>query len=247
MIVFVVPAYNEEKNIGRLIEETHAFLTAKQYKYRLIVVDDGSRDKTADVVRSMMSAYPVDLISYKPNHGVGAAFRKGMRKAIDFCEAGDLIVTKEADGTSDLNILPALLAKIEAGNDVALASVYAPGGSMEGTAGHRVFLSRAANWLVGELFPLKHVHTYSSFYRVYRPAALQRVWNAYEDFYVEPGFACVVELLIRLALLGAKIDEVPMVLEGSRRTGKSKMKIGRTILGYLRVIGRNAFHRPQTK
>jgi dolichol-phosphate mannosyltransferase len=243
LIVFVVPAYNEEKNIGRLLEDLHAHLSSTGIRYKVIVVDDGSRDGTLEVLRLKIHTHPVEIISYKPNRGVGEAFRRGFHKAIDFCEAADLIVTLEADGTSDLAVLPRMLAKIDEGHDVVLASVYAPGGRMEGTAAHRLFLSRAANALVGALFPLKHVHTYSSFYRVYRPAALQRVLNAYGDFYAEPGFACVVELLVRLAVLGARIDEVPTVLQGDRRTGKSKMKIGRTIAGYLRVIRRHAFRR----
>ena len=153
----------------------------------------------------------------------------------------DRIVTLEADLTSDLEILPDMLEKAREGADVVLASCYARDGRMEGTAWHRRFLSRGANFFIGMLFGIRGVNTYSSFYRVYRPSSLRAVLKRYGDFYEEKGFGCVVELLIRLSRLSQKIEEVPMVLKGGLRQGKSKMKIGRTIAGYARLMARNAF------
>ena len=243
MIIFVIPAYNEEKNIGRLIDETDAFVRSKGWDYRLIVVDDGSRDETASIVRQASSRLPCFLISYTPNKGVGEAFRLGLQEALAQASKTDCIVTKEADGTSDLTILEMMLQKIETGCDVALASCYAPGGAIIGATPLRRFLSRLANALIYALFPLNNVRTYSSFYRVYRPQALRKVLDVYGNFYREKGFACVLELLVRLAKIGSKIEEVPMVLQSGRRLGKSKMNVCKTILEYLRVIGRNALIR----
>jgi dolichol-phosphate mannosyltransferase len=239
MLLFVVPAYNEEANIEALIRETHDFLATRGLPYHLIVVDDGSADRTADLVRTAAKKWPCEVVSYHPNKGVGEAFRRGLNRALDLAKEGDLIVTKEADRTSDMAILPDLLKKMESGCDAALASCYAKGGGIEGTTFSRMFLSRCANALIYAAFHIRGIHTYSSFYRVYRPESLRKVLTRYGDFYRETGFACVIELLVRLAKTGARIEEVPMVLVSGKRVGKSKMKVGRTILGYFRVIGRN--------
>lgn len=241
MIYFVVPAFNEEKNIETLIHETHNFISSLKQEYRLIIVDDGSYDLTAQIVKDNSRRYSCEVVSYHPNQGVGEAFRQGLKRALTLASKKDLIVTKEADGTSDLAILPALIHKIDSGCDVALASCYARGGRIEGIRFLRLFLSRSANFLIQILFNIHNVHTYSSFYRVYRPSALHKALARYGDFYDEKGFACVIELLVRLSKLGMRIEEVPMVLVSGRRVGKSKMKVWRTTLGYFRVIGRNLF------
>lgn len=239
MIYFVIPAYNEEANIESLIRETDAFLSSRKLGYRLIIVDDGSTDRTAEIVREKAKHRPIELVSYRPNRGVGEAFRQGLHRALALAGEDDQIVTKEADGTSDLAILLELLARVEAGCDVALASCYAKGGGIEDTTWLRLLTSRCANGLIQAAFNIRGVRTYSSFYRAYRPAILRRALSRYGDFYKEAGFACVIELLVRLVRCGARVEEVPTVLRSSRRIGKSKMKVGRTILGYFHVIGRN--------
>ena len=132
MVIFVAPAYNEEENIRRLIEETDARSRRNGLTYRLVVVDDGSSDRTAEIVKEHSLRFPCVLISYQPNRGVGEAFRQGLTHALSFATEDDVIVTEEADGTSDPGILPLLLQRIESGADVALASCYAPQGEVEG-------------------------------------------------------------------------------------------------------------------
>lgn len=240
MVHFVVPAFNEEKNISALIEEIHGFVSPR-YPYRLTVVDDGSIDRTAEIVGALSKVYPCEVVGYKPNRGVHEAFRLGLGRALEAAGTGDVIVTLEADRTSDITLLPLFLSKLEAGCDLVVASYYVEGGAVEGTAWHRKVLSRGANFLIRSLLGVREVHTYSSFYRAYRPDVLRRVVERYGDFFEEKGFSCVVELLVRIHRLKASIQEVPMVLRGEKRVGKSKMKVLKTIAGYLRMIRRNAF------
>ena len=243
MIYFVIPCYNEEKNIAPMLRDTHVFLEKHELPHTLMVVNDGSLDGTAERVLEIQKEGRVgcELISYTPNRGVAGAFREGFHHALARAGTSDLIVTIEADRTGDLNILGQMLDQIAAGADVSLASCYAPGGGIEGTNAFRRFLSVAANGLIRFFFGMHHIHTYSSFYRVYRPNVLKAVQDSYGDFYEESGFGCVVELLVRIYRMKFKIEEIPMVLRGQMRTGKSKMRIGKTVLGYLRVIQRNSF------
>jgi hypothetical protein len=83
---------------------------------------------------------------------------------------------------------------------------------------------------------LSGLATLSSFYRVYQVSALRELHARYgNDFIKSRGFECMVEILYRAARLGLRISEVPMVLDGSRRAGRSKMRVVQTSLAYLRL------------
>jgi dolichol-phosphate mannosyltransferase len=86
---------------------------------------------------------------------------------------------------------------------------------------------------------LEGLATLSSFYRVYQVSALQALVDRHgEGFITTDGFECMVEILYRAARLGLRISEVPMVLDGTLRAGKSKMRVLRTSLAYLRLAWR---------
>ena len=184
--------------------------------------------------------YKRQVLRHEVNRGPGAAMDTGIRHVLSKAAPGDLLVTLEADGTSDLGILSALLDVIrKGGRDVALASVYARGGGIRNTSMPRVVLSAGANALSRWVLGLQGVATYSSFYRVHRVEALRRVLERYgADMIKERGFTYAVELLAKLVRTGATIGEVPMTLDASIRIGKSRMRIGRTIRGYLRLFVR---------
>lgn len=238
MIIFIIPVYNEEENIGLLFKKTKQKMEEAGFDYKLIIINDGSSDGTADVIESFKKEMPVHLHSYYPNKGVGEAFRQGFHLAIDMSKDEDIIVTKEADNTSDLSILDKLIDGVRQGYDLVLASCYAKEGRVRGTTLYRLFLSRTANTILKLFLGVGNVHTYSSFYRAYSAKALKELYSIYgDDLIHSSGFECMVELLIKFNRDGRfKIKEVPMVLDGSRRSGKSKMRILKTIQGFLKVI-----------
>ena len=219
------------------MENIHA-IGYKPEEYRVVVVDDGSRDNTVDVVRNYTDRMPVTVISHSVNQGVGAAFRTGFEAALLLTNPEDVIVTMEADNTSDLAILPEMVEGVLSGrSDLVLASCYSPGGGIEGTNLWRKFLSWSANLLLVIAFPIRNVKTYSSFYRAYKAGSLRRSIEAYEYRLIEePGFVCMVEVLIKMHRLGIRISEVPMILRIGLRKGSSKMKILNTIRGYINFI-----------
>jgi dolichol-phosphate mannosyltransferase len=94
-------------------------------------------------------------------------------------------------------------------------------------------------------FPIRNVKTYSSFYRAYRASVLRRAIDAYDGKLIEePGFVCMVEVLVKMHWLGIRISEVPMVLKIELRKGSSKMRILNTIRGYIRFISKHLSGRP---
>lgn len=237
MIHAVVPVLNEEPNIALLVARLREALQ-RFGPYRVLFVDDGSSDGTVAVLNS--SGPDIETISHPRNLGPGAAFRTGFQRLLPELDSTDLILTLEGDGTSDLGVLPRMMTRVRnEDDDIVLASCYLFGGGIKGTAIHRVGLSHVANALVKRTLGLSGLATLSSFFRIYRGRALLRFREEHgERLFESDGFESQIEILHLAAKLGMRVSEVPMVLDGSRRLGKSKMKIARTSLAYLRLIAR---------
>jgi dolichol-phosphate mannosyltransferase len=236
--VFVVPAYDEERNLPRLLSDLAARPALFPAKSRVIIVDDGSTDATAAVAESYAGTLPVEVVRLPENRGPGAAFRAGFALALAQVPGEALIVTLEADNTADLDALPKLLAQARFGADLVLAAWV-----MENVSWFRRALSNGAGVVVRRVLGLD-AHTVSSFFRVYRASCLRAGYARFgDDLIRERGFACKAELLAKLASLDAVIVEIPVGLDTSRRVGESKMPVVRTILGYWRMMARQRFHR----
>ena len=241
MIHVVVPAYNEAGNVVRTIEQIRERVEPLGLPYRIVIVDDGSTDATADTCRRASApGRPVEVVSHPLNLGPGAAFRTGFLHVLKDADPLDVVVTMEGDGTSDPRILARMLHRVwEEGDQIVLASCYLYGGGVRGTSLHRVGLSHVANGLMKKALGLSGLATLSSFYRVYQASALRAMRDRHGDgFITSRGFECMVEVLYRAARLGLRMSEVPMVLDGGLRAGKSKMRVLRTSLAYLRLAAR---------
>jgi dolichol-phosphate mannosyltransferase len=233
----VVPVLNEEPNVAALVDRLKEALEPLS-PYRVLFVDDGSTDKTVEVLKG--KGPPVETISHPKNQGPGAAFRTGFTHILPTLEPTDLVITLEGDGTSDLAILPRMLGRIRnEDDDIVLASCYLFGGEIKGTAVHRVGLSHIANALVKQTLGLSGLATLSSFFRIYQGRTLLRLRETFgERLFDSDGFESQIEILYLAAKLKLRISEVPMVLDGSKRLGKSKMKTLRTSMAYLRLVAR---------
>jgi dolichol-phosphate mannosyltransferase len=232
-LLFVIPAFNEEENLPNLfadLAQTSDLLGAGS---RIFIVDDGSADDTSALVEAYSGPLPVELVRLEVNQGPGAAFRTGFASALQCADPDALIVTLEADTTGDLGALPQMLDEVRHGADVVLADWR-----MEGVSAHRRLLSAAAGWVVRRSLGLEAT-TVSSFFRVYRASTLQDASNRYGERLIrERGFACKAELLAKLAAMNARIVEVPVSLDWSKRNGESKMPVFKTMLAYWRMLFR---------
>jgi dolichol-phosphate mannosyltransferase len=244
VIRFVIPAYNEAENIPNLMADLAP--RARELGARIIFVDDGSKDGTYEAIQEHRDGLHLAVVRHQVNRGLGCAINSGLRAALGESSDDDAIVTLEADNTSDLDDLPAMLSKFQAGADVVLASVYAPGGRIVGVAPWRLAASKAVSNSFRYAGGLKDIHTLSSLYRVYRAGTLRRAAETYGWLLVrEPGFAANVELLLKLYNAGAKVSEVPTVNDWSRRLGTSKMNLKPTVLAYGRLMAAHIVGRIQ--
>jgi dolichol-phosphate mannosyltransferase len=240
VIRFVIPVYNERENIANLIADLAP--RARELGARIIFVDDGSTDGTAEVIEANRQDLHLAIVRHQVNRGLGTAINSGLRAALGESQDDDAIVTIEGDNTSDLDDL----AQFQQGSDVVLASVYAPGGRIVGVAPWRLAASKAVSNSFRYVGGLKEIHTLSSLYRVYRAGTLRRAAETYGWLLVrEPGFAANVELLLKLYNAGASVSEVPTVNDWSRRLGVSKMSLKPTVMAYGRLMAAHIVGRIQ--
>ena len=232
----VVPVFNEEPNIPTLFSSFA--LLAEEMKDRLevqfVLVDDASRDRTVDAARE--SAGPLDLVvlSHDINRGPGAAFATGFAYLATLLESSDWVITMEGDNTSRRELINQMFVRAAEGFDVVLASPYMYGGGFTQTSFLRKLLSSGANLVVKDLLDIQGILTVSSFFRLYRGGTILRMQHVFGSGIVERrGFESMVEMLMKMTMLRLAISEVAMRLDSSLRKGKSKMKIMRTIVGYL--------------
>jgi glycosyltransferase involved in cell wall biosynthesis len=114
----IIPAYNEAKRLPRTLEQVLAFIEAKAWDAEVIVVNDGSTDDTAAVVRRFSAQYPaLCLIDNLVNSGKGQAIRDGVQRA-----TGDVILFTDADNSTPIEDIEKLLPALADGADIAIGS-----------------------------------------------------------------------------------------------------------------------------
>ena len=142
----IVPAYNEEHRLPPTLDRLYAFLQTQQLRWEIVVVDDGSRDRTCAVVEDAMLRIPhLRLVKQIPNRGKGAAVRRGMLTA-----RGQLRVMCDADCSMPPEQLPRLLAPIIAcESEIAIGSRYVEGAKSDiKQPRYRVLWSRLCNKVI---------------------------------------------------------------------------------------------------
>lgn len=236
-IYLVLPAYNEAENIGTLLRRVVSVFTDGGLPLPIVVVvDDGSRDGTAEAVQDFEGLLGLRLLRHEVNSGLGPTLRDGLREAARTARPDDLIVTMDADDTHHPGLIPAMAQKIREGFDVVIASRYRPDSRVLGLARSRRWLSVGAAWMFRLLHPIRGVRDYTCGFRMYRASLIIRAFEHYgEGFVDKQGFQCMVDTLLKLRQFDPLMTELPFILRYDRKGGASKMNVLKTSLQTLRV------------
>jgi dolichol-phosphate mannosyltransferase len=209
----VIPTYNESENIERMLHRIHECLPGAG----VLVVDDGSPDGTADLVKAVAAELPdVHLLSRTSKSGLGSAYRAGFAWGLE--HRYDACIEIDADFSHDPAALPTLVAPLSEGFDVVIGSRYVEGGSIPNWAWHRHMLSRGGNLYASAVLGLD-VADSTAGYRAYSARILRKLEL---DRIRAEGYGFQIEMTYRCRQYGANITEVPIKFV-DREAGESKM------------------------
>lgn len=224
----LLPAKDEAENLPWILERARAVGLIP------VVCDDGSRDGTAEIARQ----HGAVVLVHEENLGLAQAVRTLLSFALAQGKPGDLFLIMDADGTMD----PALFLEMHRAlrkhhAEVVIASRFRGGGT-QGLGLLRRFFSQMARTYFTLLYPGLGVTDWTTGWRLYTYEFLKRYATAYPFLFESRGFAAQTEILLRGASLEPKprVAEIGAVIRYDRKSGKSKMRVFRTMKEYL-ILG----------
>ena len=232
----IIPTYNEKENIEKIIRAIFSLPAV----YHILIVDDGSPDGTASIVKNLRQEYPERLfILERPGkQGLGTAYITGFKWGID--KEYDFLFEMDADfshNPADLLLLHQTCIK---GADLAIGSRYKSGVNVINWPMGRVLMSYFASVYVRMVTGMKIYDTTSGF-KCYRRRVLEKIDLDRIRF---KGYAFQIEMKFTTWKLGFRVEEVPIVFT-DRREGTSKMSGGifnEALWGVLRMKLRSIIH-----
>jgi dolichol-phosphate mannosyltransferase len=227
--IVIIPTYNEKENIQKMVQS----ILLLPVPYDILIIDDGSPDGTADIVRSLQPASPdrLFMLERKGKQGLGTAYILGFKWTID--KKYDFIFEMDADFSHNPQDLMILHQACIDGADMAIGSRYKSGVNVVNWPMGRVLMSYCASMYVRFITGMDIYDTTAGF-KCYRRHVLEAIDLDKIKF---RGYAFQIEMKFTAWKLGFHIEEVPIVFT-DRREGTSKMSGGifnEALWGVLRM------------
>ena len=201
----VIPVYNEERSIRETLRRIEAFFSLKGIAWEVLVVSDGSRDRTVEIVedvRRSKPALPLKLIRSDTNHGKGFTARRGMLEARGRC-----VLLTDADLSAPIKESDLLVAALQKGTDVAIGSRAVRDKDCDVRQSFKRHVSgRIFNFFV-QLLVLPGIRDSQCGFKCFTREAAQKLFSAQKL----DGFSFDVEVLYLARKFGYKIAEVPVM------------------------------------
>jgi dolichol-phosphate mannosyltransferase len=213
----IIPTYNEKENIEKIIRKVFSLVG----DFHILIVDDGSPDGTADIVKKLQQEFPEQLhiLERSGKLGLGTAYITGFKWALK--NGYQYIFEMDADFSHNPDDLIRLYEACEQGADVAVGSRYVKGGKVVNWPWDRIFISKGGAFYT-KLITWMPVNDPTAGFVCYRRQVLQTIPLNEVRFI---GYAFQIEVKYRAWKLGFKIKEVPITFI-DRKEGVSKMSKG---------------------
>jgi dolichol-phosphate mannosyltransferase len=220
-----VPARNEEGCIDGTLEQFAGALRDASVPFEIVVVDDGSTDRTVDIVRQIGLHQPeIRLVINDGPHGFGLAVRKGL----DFI-TGDAVSIVMADASDSPADLIAYYRKLLEGYDCVFGSRFIAGSQVIDYPSHKLVINRLANWFIKTLFRLPYNDVTNAF-KCYRRGAIEGMMPL-----IAPHFNLTVEMPLKAIIRGYSFAVIPISWT-NRKAGVSKLKLQEVGSRYLFIV-----------
>jgi dolichyl-phosphate beta-glucosyltransferase len=224
----VIPAYNEEARLGATLDELAVLAATEQWDLEVVVVDDGSTDRTAEIAAKHLAAFPAaSVIPTSRNRGKGHAVRVGMLAA-----RGNLRMFMDADGSTSLDEIPRFVdcSRQQSGEHVLIGSIAVPGASVAPQPWYRQLAGRVANWLI-RLLVLPGIKDSQRGFKLFTAGAAEDVFRRGDI----DGWLFDVEALALARRLRIRILEIPITWEHREASRVSMRSYGQTLADLLRI------------
>ncbi len=206
----VIPAFNEGTRLGPTLEKVLGYIRAQNWDTEVIVVNDGSRDNTADIVRSFAANDPaLRLVENPGNRGKGYSVRNGMLNA-----RGQIVLFSDADLSSPIEEAPKLFQALEAGADIAIGSRWLRAETQtQRQPLHRQLFGRIFNLMLRVTLGLKFKDTQCGF-KAFKKPAVEKIFplQKIERWGFDP------EILFLARKFKFKVQEIPVAWGHSGET-----------------------------
>ncbi|MGP1527226.1 MAG: polyprenol monophosphomannose synthase [Bacteroidales bacterium] len=231
--IVIIPTYNERENIENIIRKVFSL----EGEYNILIIDDGSPDRTADIVKRIQEEYPKRLfiIERGKKLGLGTAYLTGFRWSIE--NNYDYIFEMDADFSHNPDDLPRLYNACKAGADLAIGSRYCDGVSVVNWPIGRIIMSYYASAYVRKMLRMK-IFDCTAGFKCYSRKVLETI--NLDDVRMK-GYGFQIEMKYTAFKLGFNIKEVPIIFI-NRREGTSKMSsgiFGEAFWGVIKLRFRN--------
>lgn len=204
-VVVTIPAYNEEKSIARILRDIKKVMDSRRYNYQILVLDDGSRDKTADISRESGAV----VYSHPKNYGLAETFKTEMQKALEM--KADIIVHIDADAQYMPSEIPRLIEELGRGCDLVLGSRFK--GRIESMPIIKRVGNRAFSKVISHITKTRISDAQTGF-----RAFTNKVASSIE---ITSRYTYTQEQIIRAIKQKFRVKEVPVYF--ARRSGKSRL------------------------
>lgn len=195
----IIPAYNEEKRISKILDAAYKYFQSKDFDYEIIIVDDGSKDQTVKVAQNYKDKFKnLKILSFVKNSGKGAAVRSGMLEG-----KGDFLLFADADNSTPIEQFD-LLFKYFPNFDIIIGSRALKTSQLEKKQNFfKILLGRMGNFLIRKVFKINIKDTQCGFKFFSRDAA-KKIFSKQ----IVNGWGFDIEILVIASKLGFKIKEV---------------------------------------
>ena len=219
-IIICIPAYNEEENIGKTIEEIKNSMNKTKYNYQILVLDDGSIDHTIKIAKK------ANVLVESNSHNIGLAetFKKEIKKALEL--KADVIVHTDADGQYNAKYIPGLINEIENGYDLVLGSRFIEKNKVMPFMNQ--FGNKSFAKVLSRLLKVKLTDTTTGFRAFTREVA--------ENIQFINTFTYTQEQLIRAAKSNMSIAEVPITTRKTRESRLFKNPLDYAIKAWINIL-----------
>lgn len=245
-LVVLLPAYNEEQNVERMLLRWEAeadCLKEQELNLQIVVINDGSSDRTKEICQDLELKFKnFKVVNHEYNKGLGEAVKTGFQYVLNNCPEAEFVCLMDCDNTQDPNNIESMLKRMREGKrsvDVVIASRYRNGSHVYGVARYRLFTSGGARFVYQLLLGVKNVRDYTCGYRLYNRKSIELLRNTFgEKMIEESGFTCMAEILYKMNMCGISFTEVPFTLHYDYKKGTSKMNVIKTAINSIKLAFR---------